>query len=194
VTVRVENTIGHSTPGEGSVIADKAVDGDVSASSLTVQEDGETWVVNWAITGPTDDVDHWNICYARGDDFDAPNMPTTCESTTDGSATTVTISKPTAAGSFTYYFTAVPVDALSNYAGAASMNEIDYFRAADNANVDDGTNTISDGGDAASSGVPGWTWGVIGGVVVVAFVAGAFILSRGDGEGGSGGEGKDWDY
>jgi hypothetical protein len=42
-------------------------------------------------------------------------------------------------------------------------------------------------GDA---GVPTWTWGVIIGLVVVAFVVGAFILSRG----GEGEEGKDWDY
>ena len=46
-------------------------------------------------------------------------------------------------------------------------------------------------GDGADSGeVPTWTWGVIIGLVVVAFVVGAFILSRG----GDGDDGKDWDY
>ena len=48
----------------------------------------------------------------------------------------------------------------------------------------DGNGTIGDTGDDASSSVPTWTWGLIGGVGIVAFIAGAFILSRGDGEGG----------
>ena len=46
----------------------------------------------------------------------------------------------------------------------------------------------SDGADSGE--VPTWTWGVIIGLVVVAFVVGAFILSRG----GDGDDGKDWDY
>ena len=40
------------------------------------------------------------------------------------------------------------------------------------------------------TGVPTWAWGVIIGIVVVAFGIGAFILSRG----GEGGEDKEWDY
>ena len=57
------------------------------------------------------------------------------------------------------------------------------------ASVDvDNNNTDSD--DTSSGELPGWTWGAIGGVVVVAFIAGAFILSRGGGDG----EDKDWDY
>ena len=47
---------------------------------------------------------------------------------------------------------------------------------------------LSDGADSGE--VPTWTWGVIIGLVVVAFVVGAFILSRG----GDGDDGKDWDY
>ncbi|MEZ8032073.1 MAG: hypothetical protein QMC44_00305, partial [Candidatus Poseidoniaceae archaeon] len=76
---------------------------------------------------------------------------------------------------------------LGNSVAAGAMNSIDYQRDADNTNVDDGTVVV---GEEVSSGVPTWTWGVIGGVVVIAFIAGAFILSRG----GSGDEGKDWDY
>ena len=68
-----------------------------------------------------------------------------------------------------------------------TMNSIDYQRDSDNTNTDDGTTII---GDDVEGGVPTWTWGVIGGVVVVAFIVGAFILSRG----GEGDEGKDWDY
>ena len=45
----------------------------------------------------------------------------------------------------------------------------------------DNNNTDSD--DTSSGELPGWTWGAIGGVVVVTFIAGAFILSRGGGDG-----------
>jgi hypothetical protein len=107
-----------------------------------------------------------------------------CETITTTSAT---FAMPMTSGTFTYHFTAVPVDALGNSAAAGSMNSIDYQRDADNTNTDDGIVVV---GDEVASGVPTWTWGVIGGVVVVAFIVGAFILSRG----GDGDEGKDWDY
>jgi hypothetical protein len=112
-------------------------------------------------------------------------MPETCQTTT---GTTLDVDISTwSAGTYTYHFTAVPVDALGNSMAAASMNSIDYQRDSDNTNTDDGTTII---GDDVEGGVPTWTWGVIGGVVVVAFIVGAFILSRG----GEGDEGKDWDY
>ena len=47
---------------------------------------------------------------------------------------------------------------------------------------------ITSGGDSA--GVPGWTWGLIGGLLLVAVIVSAGILRRGD----DGDEGKDWDY
>ena len=106
-------------------------------------------------------------------------------------ATTLTIDMPSIRTGQEYFFTAVPMDALGNMDAAASMNSIIDTRAADNPNSNDGNGTIGDTGDDASSSVPTWTWGLIGGVVIVAFIAGAFILSRGDGEDG---EGKDWDY
>ena len=125
-----------------------------------------------------------NVCYQRGT-FDAANMPSTCASTL---TTDVTIDKPTAAGTYTYYFTAVPVDALGNTAAAAALNSIDYQRDADTSNVDDGTNVT---GTEASGEIPMVAWGMIAGVVLVAFVVGAFILSRG---GDDDDENKDWDY
>ena len=76
---------------------------------------------------------------------------------------------------------------MGNSVAAGSMIEMDYNREASNDNDDDGTTVI---GDDVESDVPTWTWGLIGGIVVVAFIAGAFILSRG----GDGDEGKDWDY
>ena len=185
VVVEVCNTVGCSTPkGVGNVTADKSVDGGVSAMNLAVSERNETWIVDWDATGDTYDVASWNVCYQRGT-FNAANMPTTCVSTL---TTDVVIDKPTAAGTYTYYFTAVPVDALGNTAAAAALNSIDYQRDADTSNVDDGTNVT---GETPEGEIPMVAWGMIAGVVIVAFVVGAFILSRG---GKDDDENKDWDY
>ena len=81
--------------------------------------------------------------------------------------TDVVIDKPTAAGTYTYYFTAVPVDALGNSAAAAALNSIDYQRDADTSNVDDGTNVTGDV-TARSEVSRSWPWGVIAGVVFAA--------------------------
>ncbi|MDB2322551.1 hypothetical protein N9V20_01275 [Candidatus Poseidoniales archaeon] len=185
VVVEVCNTVGCSTPkGVGNVTADKSVDGGVSAMNLAVSESNETWIVDWDATGDTYDVASWNVCYQRGT-FNAANMPTTCVSTL---TTDVVIDKPTAAGTYTYYFTAVPVDALGNTVAAAALNSIDYQRDADTSNVDDGTNVT---GETPEGEIPMVAWGMIAGVVIVAFVVGAFILSRG---GKDDDENKDWDY
>lgn len=186
VLVEICNDIGCSTPkGLGNVTADKSVDGGVSAMNFAVTSDetAETWTIDWDATGESYDVESWNVCYQRGT-FDAPNMPTTCASTT---TTDVVLDWPTAAGTYTYYFTAVPVDALGNSASSGALNSVDYQRDADTSNIDDGTNVT---GDVTSGEVPTWTWGVIGGVVFAAFIVGAFILSRG----GEDDENKDWDY
>ena len=133
----------------------------------------------------------WHVCY-QTEDFTVAEMPSDCPNGVAAGVSTITIDMPAVRTGQDYYFTAVPMDALGNMDAAASMNSIKDTRVADNSNTNDGTGTIGDdGGDDTSSSVPGWTWGLIGGVVVVAFVVGAFILSRGDGEDG---EGKDWDY
>jgi len=185
VTVAVCNEVGCSSPvGTGTVVADSAVDGDASATDLTIAAAENTWTVSWTPAGAQDDVASWKVCYQRGT-FDAANMPETC---LDATGTTLDVDISTwSAGTYTYHFTAVPVDALGNSMAAASMNSIDYQRDGDTSNTGDGTTII---GEDVEGGVPTWTWGVIGGVVVVAFIVGAFILSRG----GEGDEGKDWDY
>jgi hypothetical protein len=95
---------------------------------------------------------------------------------------------PTAEGTWDYYFTAVPVDELGNSASAASMNSIAYDRDVAIDNEDDGKNIgVSDKTD----GVPASVWGLIGGLILVAVIASAVILRRGDGDGE---ENKDWDY
>lgn len=188
VSVAICNIAGCSSPiGTGTITADKAVDGSVSAMNMAVQAVGEEWTVSWSSTGETFDVDHWNVCYQKQNSFDAANMPSQCVSTSGATDTTVNIAMPTAEGTWDYHFTAVPVDDLGNTAAAGSMNSIEYHR--DVVTVDPG-----DGGtlgtEGASDGVPGWTWGLIGGLLLVAVVVSAVILRRGD----EGDEGKDWDY
>jgi hypothetical protein len=186
VLVAVCNEEGCSSPvGAGYVIADSAVDGGAAAVNLTIAATGNTWTVSWTASGDQGDVASWRVCYNRGTFTAAQIDETTC---VDAAGTTVDIDISNwSAGTYTYHFTAVPVDGLLNSVAAGSMNSIDYQRDADG-NDGDGTGVVGD--DSAESGVPVWTWGVIGGVVVIAFIAGAFILSRG----GSGDEGKDWDY
>jgi hypothetical protein len=189
--VAVCNEQGCSTPGIANVVADKQVDGDVAASNLAVAAQDGQWVITWEVTGDSSDVSMWHICWST-EDFTVGEMPTPCPDAAMGaSATTVSIDMPSIRTGQEYFFTAVPMDALGNMDAAASMNSIIDTRVSDSSNTDDGNGTIGDTGDDASSSVPTWTWGLIGGVVIVAFIAGAFILSRGDGEGG---EGKDWDY
>ncbi len=189
--VAVCNEQGCSTPGIASVVADKQVDGDVAATNLAVAAQDGQWVVSWEVSGDSSDVAMWHVCWST-EDFTIGEMPTPCPDAAMGAdATTVSIDMPAVRTGQEYFFTAVPMDALGNMDAAASMNSIIDTRVNDNSNTNDGNGTIGDTGDDASSSVPTWTWGLIGGVVIVAFIAGAFILSRGDGEGG---EGKDWDY
>ena len=116
-------------------------------------------------------------------------MPTTCVNTESADSMTADVMMPTT-GQGTVYFAVVPVDALGNTGTASSSGDAGADASYINAiNTGDITNN-TDSDDTSSGELPGWTWGAIGGVVVVAFIAGAFILSRG----GSEGEDKDWDY
>mgnify|MGYP000135369274 FL=1 len=168
--------------------ADKEV-ASVTATDLTIDESGETWVVDWNASAEDADIDSWLVCFLKAS-FTASEMSdlvgtSACVATDDTSAT---IDKYTTSGTYDVHFAAAPVDVVGNIAMTASSTFIEYNRTTDNTNPDDGSQTTD---TEASSGVPTWTWGVIGIVVVVAFVAGAFILSRGDdGED----ESKEWDY
>jgi hypothetical protein len=171
-----------------NVTADKEV-ASVTATDLTIDESGETWVVDWNASAEDADIDSWLVCFLKAS-FTASEMSdlvgtSACVEAADTSAT---IDKYTTSGTYDVHFAAAPVDVVGNIAMTASSTFIEYNRTTDNTNPDDGSQTTD---TEASSGVPTWTWGVIGIVVVVAFVAGAFILSRGDdGED----ESKEWDY
>ena len=182
-----------STPvGTATVVADKEVDGGAAATAVTVTEAGDKWTLSWETTGDNlDDVAVWHVCSQNRESFTAAEMPTNCVPTADADTLTADVMMGTSPGQYTVYFVVVPVDALGNKAYAASNSEsgadASYFK--ENAGGTTDTNS-TDGDDKDSGELPGWTWGAIGGVVVVAFIAGAFILSRGGNEG----EDKDWDY
>ena len=181
-----------STPvGTATVVADKEVDGGAAATGVTVTEAGDKWTLSWETTGDLADVAVWHVCSQNRESFTAAEMPSNCVPTADADTLTADVMMGTSPGQYTVYFVVVPVDALGNKAYAASNSEsgadASYFK--ENAGGTTDTNS-TDGDDKDSGELPGWTWGAIGGVVVVAFIAGAFILSRGGNEG----EDKDWDY
>ena len=182
-----------STPvGTATVVADKAVDGGAAASNVSVTVAGDMWTLNWDATGDDlSDVAVWHVCSQNRESFTAAEMPSNCVPTADAGTTTADVMMSTSPGQYTVYFVVVPVDALGNKAYAASNSDsgadAPFFK--ENAGGTTDTNS-TDGDDKESGELPGWTWGAIGGVVVIAFIAGAFILSRGGNEG----EDKDWDY
>tara|TARA_B100001758_G_C18134902_1_gene465831 strand:- start:58 stop:711 length:654 start_codon:yes stop_codon:yes gene_type:complete len=197
-TLQVCNTGGcNPTIATGSATADKSVDGDASATAMTVanKDSGDAWTVSWTADGDTSDVAGWKVCWTDYSWTTSGEMPTTCADA--GDSTSTDINHPGGTGTKAYYFTAVPYDDKGNMDNALPGTDTLLEHST---TVEDPCETnpdseecaaIGDSGDSAESGeVPTWTWGVIIGLVVVAFVVGAFILSRG----GDGDDGKDWDY
>jgi len=198
-TLQVCNVGGcNPTIATDSATADKMVDGSPVATSMTVanKADANAWAVSWEISGDTSDVDGWKVCYADYEWATSGEMPTT-DCVDADTSTSAEIAHPAGTGTKTYYFAAVPYDDKNNMENAEPGVDA---RLTHSSVVDDPCITnpdsdecadIGDSGDGADSGeVPTWTWGVIIGLVVIAFVVGAFILSRG----GDGDDGKDWDY
>ncbi|MDP6870370.1 MAG: hypothetical protein QGI21_06340 [Candidatus Poseidoniaceae archaeon] len=196
VTLEVCNVGGcNPTVATGSATADKVVDGDASATEIGISnKDDSAWTVTWTASGDTGDVAGWWVCFADYSWGTPGEMPS--DNCVDaGDATSADINKPGADSTKKFYFTAVPYDALGNSKNADVGT--DATLVVDNTQVDpcvdnpdsDECKQIGEGTEGDGE-VPTWTWGVIIGLVVVAFVVGAFILSRGGDED----EGKDWDY
>ena len=189
VEAKVCNDQGCTASLTESATADSEV-ASVTATSVTISETDTTWTIDWDASAVDDDIASWLVCYERGNGFDA-DAAATMASNGDclpASDTMLTLDKPTIIGTYMYHFAILPVDVVGNIAASASSDSIQYVNDQDTTNPDDGSTTTD---SEASSGVPTWTWGVIGAVVVVAFVVGAFILSRGEGEGD---DDKEWDY
>ena len=195
-TLQVCNVGGcNPTIATDSATADKMVDGGVTATGMSVEPGSEanTWTISWTADGDTSDVEGWKVCMSDSPWDTAGAMPA-CDYDA-GDANTVDIPHPSGTGTKIYYFAAVPYDDKGNTENAVYGTDVTFTHAndiVDPCEVDPSSSDCTIGsGDSADSGeVPTWTWGVIIGLVVIAFVVGAFILSRG----GDGDDGKDWDY
>jgi hypothetical protein len=184
--------------GDATTIA-KVADGEVAAvtaTDVTIANSGDTWAVTWKESSVDADIAGWYVCYNKGE-FSATQMELMMDSscamvaqaTSDSTGMIqTTINQYTTVETTQVHFAVVPYDVVGNIAYGSSTDSILYDRQVDNTDTGDGTITTD---DEASSGVPTWTWGVIGAVVVVAFIVGAFILSRGDSEDD---DDKEWDY
>jgi hypothetical protein len=187
-TISVCNDAGcNAVVGIANATADAEVDNHPTATAITVANGDSVWALSWTATGNTSDVANWMVCYGDSSWSAAGDMPGDCVNAAAG-ATSADVPMSTAPGTKKFYFAVVPMDLKGNYDTAISTADIDYVGVSE----DPGQGTGTDVGSTTDvdGAVPSWTWGVIIGIVVVAFIAGAFILSRG----GEDGEGKDWDY
>jgi hypothetical protein len=186
--------------GPESATADKMVDGDAVAGEMSVFADENSWIVSWVVDGTdSSDVTGWKVCWDGESWATSGGMPTTCVDAGDWedglfSRESVEINHPGGSGMKQYYFTAVPYDDKGNMDNAEPGTDImlEHATQVDPCVLDPNGADCSDisKDDTSAGEVPTWTWGVIIGLVVIAFVVGAFILSRG----GEGKDDKDWDY
>ena len=171
-----------------SATADGQVDPVAGASDLTADEEsGNTVAFTWNVDDDSD-VDHWVVCWSIGD-HDADEVQglmegdNSCSASGDKTASHVSW-RPSAAG--TYHYSVSAVDSVGNMETAASSTALTVV----------GDETIDWGSvpDIGTEGdeppIPQSAWIAIGILVLVAVIAGAFILTRGGGEGGD----EEWDY
>lgn len=189
--VAICNEIGcNPTVRTATATADAQVDPAPQVSSIIIEQAGTDFTLSWQLDSANSDVSDvafWKVCYGR-DAFTANEMAAqTCIDTTS-SDLSATVAKPTTTSTVRYHFSVAPVDALGNIADARSTNDITVTGTITDPGTTDGQ--ISDGVES-DGGLPGWTFPAIGGVVLVAIGAGAFIILRGDGDDGGG---EDWDY
>ena len=186
VTVKVVNSAGaNGVFGSATIVADTQVDPNTEAEGLTFTASGDDIVVAWT-AGDASDVVAWKVCWDTTT-FNANNMALetmTCDVTTDAT-TSFTIAKSSAPGDHNIHVAVGGVDSVGNEESNNAMNSYSYTIEG---STGDGTGTVGD--TVEDGGVPGWAWGAIIGIVVLAFVVGAFILSRGN----EGDDGKEWDY
>tara|TARA_X000001036_G_C20613656_1_gene780024 strand:- start:526 stop:1449 length:924 start_codon:yes stop_codon:yes gene_type:complete len=171
--------------GPKSATADSMVDGNPTATEMSVKNnaDGKSWTVTWTVSGDDSDVEIWKVCYDFGQAWDSPGeMPQTCVESTSGTSADIGVGTAKA----TYHFAAVPCDDLGNCNTALSGTDI--VNTPEIADTDEEKKEI---GEETEGEIPTGAWAAIIGLVVVAFVVGAFILSRG-GDGDE--DDKDWDY
>ena len=185
--VKICNAYG-CNPTEGSksgVAADNEVNPASGAGGVSFTENTTHILVAWT-SNDTTDVNQWEVCWDTAT-FDANAVglgQVSCELTGSTDASHA-IAKKTPAGTHNMYVSVGGVDNLGNNEVSGQMGNTQYVNEQD-LDIDSGAE-VGSGGD---ENLPSWAWPAIIGVVVIAFVAGAFILSRG----GDGDDNKDWDY
>ncbi len=188
--VRVENgevgTDGNSLYGtpvdSGSATADGQVDPTAGATDLDATSSGESSIHFTWTSADSSDVNHWLICWspAQHTSLEVSSLITAgnCHTTADSSMD-VTMNRHSGSGVF--YYSVAAVDSVGNMETAESSAGLRFTDdTGPGVNVDD---TIGvEGGDGE---IPTQAWIAIGILVLVAVIAGAFILTRGGEEGDS---------
>jgi len=186
-SVKICNAYG-CNPTEGSkpgVAADNEVSPASGVGGVSFTENTTHVLVAWTSTN-TSDVNQWKVCWDVATfDGNAVGLEKVSCVLTGSSDATHAIAKMTPQGTHNMYVSVGGVDNLANAEENGQMGNTAYENLVD-LDIDPGAD-IGSGGDET---LPSWAWPAIIGVVVIAFVAGAFILSRG----GDGDDNKDWDY
>ena len=188
VTVSVVNANGaNAGVGTFTATADAQVDPVPAIDFGAVTNGSTSWTIALTTTD-AGDAESFHVCWKNGV-FTAVQLTPedlSCVAA-DKLDASVDVTKPGDTTQVVYHFAIYAEDDAGNILATDASTSITRW----------GTSS-GDGGDGGTLGedvegeqsVPTWAWGVIIGIVVVAFGIGAFILSRG----GEGGEGKEWDY
>jgi hypothetical protein len=188
VTVSVVNANGaNAGVGTFTATADAQVDPVPAIDFGAVTNGSTSWTIALTTTD-AGDAESFHVCWKNGV-FTAVQLTPedlSCVAA-DKLDSSVDVTKPGDTTQVVYHFAIYAEDDAGNILATDASTSITRW----------GTSS-GDGGDGGTLGedvegeqsVPTWAWGVIIGIVVVAFGIGAFILSRG----GEGGEGKEWDY
>jgi hypothetical protein len=193
--VRVENgeldNDGNSLYGtpvdSGNAVADGQVDPTAGATGLDAEKSGADSITFVWSAADASDVDHWMICWSptAHTSLEVTSLmgANSCHHTAD-SSTSATMDRHSGAGTYLYSVTAV-----DNHGNMETQDSTDGLTFTEDA--DPGVDTTDTIGDTGSEGeIPTQAWIAIGALVLVAVVAGAFILTRGGVEG----DDEEFDY
>ena len=166
----------------GSATADGQVDPTAGSDNLDAVSSGTEIQFTWDATDASD-VHHWMICWSPAEHtalevtslIDAGNCHTTADS-----STSATMARHSGNGIF--YYSVNAMDSVGNMETAASSDGLNFIDDSSNGvDVDNPIGTVDPEGE-----IPTQAWVAIGVLVLVAVIAGAFILTRGGGEGDAG--------
>ena len=188
VTVSVANVNGaNANVGTFSATADAEVSPAPTTTFGSIANGSTAWTFT-ITTAEAGDATKLHVCW-KDSTYEASQLTPddlSCQSM-DIADASVDITKPAVTSETVYHFSIFAEDSSGNVVALSDTTTQTRYGELDDPGA--GTGTLDDD-KSGTTGVPTWTWGVIIGIVVVAFGIGAFILSRG----GEGGEGKEWDY